>query len=420
MEFEDYPRRFPAHLYEEAANTYASLVSRRVHAVYRTGRVSVPGISDLDLIIVPIGPRYDNFAHFSLRRLPDHLLPAFRHNPFVVPLEHREVMRYSSHNGPRLIHGRDVLTPSRYERSAEDSWSTLLEDYCHYQHFVGNARVTNRVAVRFLLSKLNSIRLPISALEMLTGSAGADPETDAGLRRGLELRATWFDGAESPASRAVDGWELMNFIFDRFECGLRTALDLAPDADLRAFAHAFLSGEPVIPGLDPGRVRKRQEEVRQYLLRVSALTISSQPVVADTMFRKQTLESCDRHMPPRAVRAAVRLKYMVDGRLRTLLKPVVPTPPGVSTVSGAATDTREGRRRMLVCPPWVSTVEEADALIARYASRLERAKDEHERRAYRLAIEEVQERRELLVLLRETSSRPVVAASTSRTPSSST
>jgi predicted metal-binding protein len=53
---------------------------------------------------------------------------------------------------------------------------------------------------------------------------------------------------------------------------------------------------------------------------------------------------------------------------------------------------------MLVCPPWVSTVEEADALIAKYAAIIEASRDEDVRFSYRLAIEEVQFRRELLVM----------------------
>jgi predicted metal-binding protein len=55
---------------------------------------------------------------------------------------------------------------------------------------------------------------------------------------------------------------------------------------------------------------------------------------------------------------------------------------------------------MLVCPPWVSTVEEADALIAGYAAVVAASRDEDVRRSYRIAIDEVLERRELLVRCR--------------------
>jgi hypothetical protein len=337
-EFVEYPDRIPREIYDRAATAYARLVSGRTHAVYRTGSVTVPGISDLDLIVVPMAPRYDDYAYFSTARLPQPLRQPFRHGPFVVPFDAQAILRYSSHRAPVLLSGDDVLARVPAAAAPEDRWSMVLEDYCHYSRYFRQVRREGRAEVRFVLSKVESIRIPALRLHELTGGrpgptpapgAALGPELGSLLERGRAIRNAWFDhdgdgksgraGGATARARAADAWDVLSGTFDMLEELLRQALGQPAGADLVALAHAFLRGDPVVPDTDPALVRSRQEEVLAYHRSINRFAISGLPVVHCPLHGDE-LRRTRRPRPPRPVRAVVRLRYRLDRAIRTLFQ----------------------------------------------------------------------------------------------------
>jgi hypothetical protein len=319
MRFTDYPRHLSAELYEQATRAYAELIAQRVHALYQTGSITHPGISDLDLIVVPVRPRYDNYAYFSITRLPERLRSVFRHPPFVLPLEARRVVYYTSHLQPRLVHGRDVLPAEPYQALREDRWSMLLEDYCRYHRFVENSIRSDTVSVRFLLSKLGSVRIPLRTLDALAASLG-EPGTacDDVLQQGEELRAAWFENGASPQLRAAEAWALLCQLCGRMQRRLRGVLQLREDEDLPEFTRRFLRGERSIPGVDVAAVWRRQLAVRRYYHSLCPLGIQYEPLVPNTLFVDEVRAAWARHWPSFPVRAVVKLEYKLDYALRRL------------------------------------------------------------------------------------------------------
>lgn len=339
MRFTDFPSPLPLELYDEAANAYAGLVRRRTLAVYRTGGISEAGISDLDLIVVPaVGPRYDNYAYFSLDRLPQRLHPVFRHAPFLLPYEVRDVILRSTHDRPVLVQGRDVLQPRGNEqRSDEEGWSMLFGDYPRYRDFVEAALRSGRVHVRYLLSKLTSIRIPFETLDRVAGPAEPALCADAALRWGRHLRAGWFADGAAPPLRASEAWDVLRDLVDRLGRRIREAAAIPDGTETDVFAHAFLQGEPLIPGLDPARVLARQHALLRYHDAACPLNIRYEPLVPRPAAAGEVGDCWQRHRPSKSVRAIVRLQYGVDAALRGLRVYGVPSP-----AAGAGHGAEEG------------------------------------------------------------------------------
>lgn len=335
-EFVRFPTPIPRELYDRAAREYARLVAGRTRSVYRTGRISVAGISDLDLLVVPTRARYDNYAYFSIDRLPPPLRLPFRHGPFVVPPESPTIRRYSSHRAPVLVSGDEVLRRVPPAAAPEDRWSMLLEDYCHYHRYFEQVRRARRADVRFLLSKLGSIRIPVRLLtELVDTGTGAtrgarparDPELTNLLERGRSIRVGWFgpvpgtngemSGRDACRDLAAEAWEVLSRTFDWLDRSLRRALSQPAAVDLVAVAHAFLRGEAVVPGADPAMVRARQEAILAYSRSMRRFGISGFPVVPCLLHHDEVRRSGPPR-PPRPVRAIIRFRYGLDRAIRTL------------------------------------------------------------------------------------------------------
>ena len=109
LRVENLPLPLDRSLYQEAIDTYLGLSHRYIEALYTFGNVRYPGLSDLDLLVVP-KDSYLAPLRLSLRDLlPRRFDPILEHDVFVVPLSQLEACRYRLAPPFSLVYGRDVL-----------------------------------------------------------------------------------------------------------------------------------------------------------------------------------------------------------------------------------------------------------------------------------------------------------------------
>lgn len=162
-------------------------------AVYRTGAVSVPGISDIDRVLVTQeGTVADVWSHISpqTRRLA-------MHTPFAADVETFERHRLLAHLEPlELVHGdavdvRERPEPELVERilGAEGATVLLLQ--------IAKTAVTGTAKVRPLLCALHGLRHDLALARL-----GRDDAARAWRFADdvAQLRADWFDHPD-PARR---------------------------------------------------------------------------------------------------------------------------------------------------------------------------------------------------------------------------
>ena len=109
LRVENLPLPLDRSLYQEAIDTYLERSHRYTDALYLFGNVRYPGLSDLDLLVVP-KDSYLAPLRLSLRDLlPRRFDPILEHDVFVVPLSQLDACRYRLSPPFSLVYGRDVL-----------------------------------------------------------------------------------------------------------------------------------------------------------------------------------------------------------------------------------------------------------------------------------------------------------------------
>jgi hypothetical protein len=127
LRVENLPLPLDRSLYQEAIDTYLELAHRHIDALYVFGNVRYPGLSDLDLLVVPKGS-YLAPLHLSLRDLlPRRFDPILEHDVFVVPLSQLAACRYRLSPPFSLVYGRDVLAGIAVDTSVATRVCDALE-----------------------------------------------------------------------------------------------------------------------------------------------------------------------------------------------------------------------------------------------------------------------------------------------------
>lgn len=127
LRVESLPLPLDRSLYQEAIDTYLERSHRYIEALYVFGNVRYPGLSDLDLLVVP-KDSYLAPLHLSLRDLlPRRFDPILEHDVFVVPLSQLGACRYRLSPPFSLVYGRDVLAGITVDTSVATRVCDALE-----------------------------------------------------------------------------------------------------------------------------------------------------------------------------------------------------------------------------------------------------------------------------------------------------
>jgi hypothetical protein len=256
MQFTNPPRPLPASLYEEATSRYVENVSSRAIAIYRVGAFSYPGLSDIDLLVVPDGARFDNGLWFAVRnQLPAALRAPFRSDPGIVPRDLVDVLRFTTHGKRDLLFGEDVAAGVVCDESSEQRWSMFFERLCQFDRVARATRASAGADLAKLVSKTKSLAYSLIDLDVLVDkhlSAAFAAEVDA-------LRAGFFDlDLEEAGPRT---WQLFERGLFLVEDTLAEQLPLSPGQSPVEFGRAFLHGSEGIPGLSDARLAERRDAV---------------------------------------------------------------------------------------------------------------------------------------------------------------
>ncbi len=262
------PRTLPRALYDDAAQRYAAAVAPRARAVWQVGEVGAPGLSDLDLLVVPAAIALDNSAYFSARtRLPGRFAPLFRHEPNMLPPPTLDVLawttlvpsreRWRGGAGAPLL---DLPTP-RTSRVAQ--LARLLEAQVRHERLAARVANLRPLAMTSLFAAAWSQGRSLRALADLDGvEAGADEHRAAIAELRTELLATT-DLATAHAV-AAQGWRRFEQARARIAEALRRHLELPCASLLVSAAAAVVTGRARPRGFDGDELRARAADVVRY------------------------------------------------------------------------------------------------------------------------------------------------------------
>ena len=265
VRFTDFPTPAIPKDYDEAIASYVGRVTSRAKAIYQVGTVHAPGLSDIDLIVVPGPPRLDDDFFYSARtRLPRAQARFYEGDPRLVPVSLGPVLRYTSHGNRRLLWGEDVFASIEQDESREQRWSILLEGFVKYEAWLAKVRRRQRASVHKIIAKAYSLHYAFADLDHVAGLQLCAPfhaRVDA-------LRAGYFAAGEPPEQKAAVGLELLESGLALLESHLKEILPLGRGESVSEFAFDFLNSGREIPGLDGKRLSERRRAIRDYQLTI--------------------------------------------------------------------------------------------------------------------------------------------------------
>lgn len=265
----DIPQAASHALYEEAIARYAAMAKSRAVGVHQVGHVRYPGLSDIDLIVVTDHVGVDNRYFFSaLQRLPERYHRLFLHEPFVLPAWSLRVLRHTTHYAPKLIAGRDVLSPFRpSDEEPEERWCRMLESYCAYAAFATKNRRAQQLKGRQTMAVSSALRyLLFDAATTLAQAADEQyvNEIEA-------LRRNFFEPGSDPVERVRTAWTLFSNAFDRFESVLREHLGTSTTEQTVERARALLCGDETCEHFDRDYAFRRARDIAGYQQELASL-----------------------------------------------------------------------------------------------------------------------------------------------------
>lgn len=266
MNVVDLPQFIPREWYAEAIERYVDRVTARSVAVYQVGNVRFPGLSDIDLLVIPKRASVANRHSFSARqRLPRKYLPLFLHEPFILPRESAELIENTTLR-PVLLSGEDVLAGYRRIENPDEQWCRLLEAYCSYAAFRQRVESSGVLPGRLTVAVASALRFTLAQIDALFGTA----KVPAYAEQADALRARFFERAD--ARRGVlDLWELLHAGLAGVEDCLRDVLRLSSQEEPIAAVQHLLSGAKSDPHIDRAYVARRTARVYEYHRRLAAL-----------------------------------------------------------------------------------------------------------------------------------------------------
>ena len=144
----DIPQYVDKNLYEDAIQCFINKAKNNVISVYLAGNIKYPGISDLDLVIVPQN-KYSSSMNLELIKiLPKRYRLFSHHNPFVVPIDYLNIWSLSPIGNLKNIFGKDVLGNIIPNNSKTNKICTALEYLYSYSLFLTNIQFHNHLILK--------------------------------------------------------------------------------------------------------------------------------------------------------------------------------------------------------------------------------------------------------------------------------
>jgi hypothetical protein len=167
-------------------------------------------------------------------------------------------MRYTTHQAPVLLAGRDVLAPYRPSNERDEPWCRMLESYCAYAAFATKNRRVQQIKGRQTIAVASALRYLLADAAQLLPQAANDAYAD----RIDGIRGVFFEQDRAECVRAA--WKLFADAFDRFDAVLRSHLAAAATEDAVTIARARLRGEQACADFDREYAFRRARDIDGY------------------------------------------------------------------------------------------------------------------------------------------------------------
>ncbi|MBI2130280.1 hypothetical protein HYU10_00760 [Candidatus Woesearchaeota archaeon] len=172
--FSDYPRKKSIDDYEEVYEKIRGICARNpgVLSVYTFGQVSVPGISDIDLIFVINDhaklPRF--LRKLAIDRKSKYVL---LHPFFIVPKDFMENIGYIHPNSDfQLIYGKKLAIKRLSRPEISTIYNCLINDVIlrHYPSDYLKVLLSGKIGIRLSLVRLNALHHSFSLFRTVSGA----------------------------------------------------------------------------------------------------------------------------------------------------------------------------------------------------------------------------------------------------------
>ena len=140
---------------------------KNIETLYTVGNVNYPGISDLDLIVIP---KNNYLAPINLElfpKTPKNFRHIIHHNPFIIPLNSLKVWEYSPLNKPNLIFGYDYLKEINKDNSDSNKIALLLEHLYSYLQYYYTTHKASSINARLSVPIYSSFRFTVNYMYAL-------------------------------------------------------------------------------------------------------------------------------------------------------------------------------------------------------------------------------------------------------------
>ena len=183
---ENLPQAVTAEFYQEAIDTFWAESRNFMVSLYRVGNINFPGLSDLDLLVVPKQRPFAPLMLSALRVLPEKFRAILLHDTFIIPQSHLDILRYSALSNLTYMHGEPIVAEQSAGYSNESAACDVLERLYNYSLFWARQDLLGAIDVRFSVAVCSSIRFTINQMASLgiPGDANYGAEFDA-MRKGF-------------------------------------------------------------------------------------------------------------------------------------------------------------------------------------------------------------------------------------------
>ncbi len=258
LRVENLPLPVAPALYPEAIDSYLERSHRHIEALYVFGTTHYPGLSDLDILVVPKG---DYLAPLNLHlqgRLPRRFDAIIEHEAFVLPRSQVRACRYLGWAGLQLAHGPDVLAAVGTDISRTAVLCETLEFVHNKLVFLANLRRTGVLNAASCIRLFNSQRYNLRQLAQL-GLMQEDGYGDA-----IDALRTQLLVAPS-ADLVLEMYRIFETAMTRCARALQSRFDLDPSSASQVAA--VTQGRVAVPfeGYRIADARARAEVLASYL-----------------------------------------------------------------------------------------------------------------------------------------------------------
>jgi hypothetical protein len=199
------PSKASVSIYKEAVDLYVKKSKPYVKSVYTFGNVNFPGLSDLDILVVP-KRKYLSALRVKLSKsLPKIYDKIILHDPFVLPFEDINISKFIYITNLKRIHGEDLVKINN-NFSNTVKFCSILEAMLSYSIFLENFKKSYVLDAQASIPVFSSLRFTVGLVNEL------NILNKVNKKRYCDnfdlLRASLLDEVENPHDVVVKMYEL--------------------------------------------------------------------------------------------------------------------------------------------------------------------------------------------------------------------